>query len=763
MHTTSAFATLAKFLDKPTIETDWEGAIIYMNSAAQHLFGLQKGTAQVGHVSDYLPKSTALIKKIKARKPTAEEGIITLAATVETEGQDIHGEPLSLEVSVIGATSEVGSRLLFMLHIIHAPTIRSRQQLITRLLNQAKIPMSIIDEAGCFMEVNQSFVELFGYSVNEVTGKNFTLLLSPSIRRQASKLHKSFFQTEKELQAEWDYITAEGEIKTVMVTANLLTNPNGQRLQLRTYQDITAHIQIERHFQQNEALMHHIFDFADVGIALVNTEGTTSHANLAFCALFGYRPAEIINQPFNRIFNAKQRDFAHKRYQDAMEQGHVEEDAWKIRLPRGNLRHVHTLFRRLTFPDGVTRMLIIAHDVTIEKNIRSQLIQDKEEAELKLLIRNNFLTMLSRKLRTLATPIAGFSDLLESTRLNAEQREYVEVIAANCKVLHRFAEDVVEYTHFDSDSFSPHHTEIDLNELLHACNQDLSLLLQQYDVQLRTRIASDCSHKIIGDPFRLRSLVHKLVAYAITHAVEKKVSIEVNIHPKISETNISQVVIEIIQSGSDLNPRQIEQCLQNYTKPSSSIQETIGDDELNFAIFNSIATSMDASIDCRSDFDNTIRFTVQFDAPLVSKETTVAATATQQTSTHERPLRVICADDSPSSLSVMKAMLGRMGHQIALVSSGEKLIERLSQEDYDIVCLDIHMPAMNGFEACKKIREGACRGRNVNIQIIATTAYDSAENHQQCMEIGMNGYVTKPIDRQYLSREIQTCRAQLKP
>lgn len=754
----SAFATVGRFLDKPCIETDWEGNIFHLNASAQHLFGLPDTTPQVGHINDYLPKSTVVLHKIVNLKPPADAGIITLVEAADTEGHNTQGDPLTLEVSVLGTTLESGSRLLFLLRILHAPKLQSRLQLISRLLNQAKIPMSIIDEAGYFIEVNQSFIDLFGYAFDEITGKLFTLLISPSNRRRAQQLHKSFFQTEKELQAEWEYVTATGNNKTVMVTANLLTSPHGQRLQLRTYQDITAHIDLERHFQQNEALMHHIFDFAEVGIALVNDQGITSHANHAFCTLFGYRSTEIIEQPFNRIFNIQQRDFAHKRYQDAMNQEYLEEDMWKIMLPHGTSRYVRTLFRRLTFPDGVTRLLIIASDITIDKNIRAQLIQDKEAAELKLLRTHSFMTMISHKLRTLVNPIAGFIDLLKSTSLNDEQRDYTDSTTNNCALLQRFAEDIIEFTRADSDTFSPRQIAIDLNHLLQSTKHDLTALLQRHNVKLYTRLSSDCATKIKSEPLHLRSLVNKLATHAITHTFGNRVSIDIKSHSKDAANREAKIAIHITQKGSRHDLRQINNSLQNFIQLSSSVEETSDDFTLNLAICKSLATSIGASLHCDSDLDDALRFTVRFDAPLASSKTSNAAAANLPPRQLQRPLRIICADDSPSSLRVMQGLLGRMGHQITLVPSAAKLMEHLCQQDFDIVCLDLNMPAMNGFEVCEQIRAGKCNVRNANIQIIAITAHDSAENHQKCLDLGMNGYVTKPIDRNYLARVLNACR-----
>ena len=164
MSKTSAFTTLGKILDKPAIETDWAGNIQHINPAAKHLFGLYQNDAKIEHICNCLPQADGLLNKLKNHEPSVETGLITLVDASKTPGTTFQGSSLSLEVSVIGMTNESGSSLLFVLRVLHAVSIHSKHQLIARLLNQANIPMSIIDEGGYFVEVNKSFTELLWLS-----------------------------------------------------------------------------------------------------------------------------------------------------------------------------------------------------------------------------------------------------------------------------------------------------------------------------------------------------------------------------------------------------------------------------------------------------------------------------------------------------------------------------------------------------------------------------------------------------------------------
>ena len=381
MHKTCLFTTLEKVLDKPGIETDWRGNILSINSAAQQLFQINPSQSEIHHISELLPQSTALLQKIALLPIEEAESLFTLIDDGKAQGKTVRQQPLELKVSVFGTRHNAEARLLFILRLTHSHTHFSKQTIIGRLLSQAKIPVSIIDESGYFVAVNETFEALFGYRAEQVKNQHFTLLLSPLAHRRANELHASFFQTEQEHQSEWEYIAASGELKTVLVTANFWQNPDGQRLQIRTYQDITAHVESERQSQQSEALMHFLFDYADIAIALIDEQGELTHANLAFSSLFGYDQTEIIKYPLTTLFCAEQHSALNECCQKAFEDNSAENREWPICSLRGQHHWIHFSFRRLKLPNKATRVMLTARDVTINRNVREQLAEAKRRAE----------------------------------------------------------------------------------------------------------------------------------------------------------------------------------------------------------------------------------------------------------------------------------------------------------------------------------------------------------------------------------------------
>jgi two-component system, sensor histidine kinase and response regulator len=108
--------------------------------------------------------------------------------------------------------------------------------------------------------------------------------------------------------------------------------------------------------------------------------------------------------------------------------------------------------------------------------------------------------------------------------------------------------------------------------------------------------------------------------------------------------------------------------------------------------------------------------------------------------------RILLAEDNVVNAKLLEASLKKYGHKIAVASDGIEVLEILKNSDFDIILMDLEMPRMDGLEAARLIRSGETGNKNRNIPILAITAYVHKEILNQCREVGMNDYITKPVD-----------------
>jgi CheY-like chemotaxis protein len=145
-----------------------------------------------------------------------------------------------------------------------------------------------------------------------------------------------------------------------------------------------------------------------------------------------------------------------------------------------------------------------------------------------------------------------------------------------------------------------------------------------------------------------------------------------------------------------------------------------------------------------------------FDAVEAVMEPTDAGDADARTApgVHLRPLRVLLAEDNPVNQRLTACVLTRRGHQVEVASDGAEAMRLYHSEPFDVILMDVHMPDVDGLAVTRHIRQDQAGG-DTRVPIIAMAAHTMQGNHQQCLNAGMDGYVSKPIDPRRLIREIQ--------
>jgi CheY-like chemotaxis protein len=131
-----------------------------------------------------------------------------------------------------------------------------------------------------------------------------------------------------------------------------------------------------------------------------------------------------------------------------------------------------------------------------------------------------------------------------------------------------------------------------------------------------------------------------------------------------------------------------------------------------------------------------------------------AGPATGQPHPPDRPLRILVAEDNPVNQTVAVRLLEKQGHEVMLAHNGKEAVSLAGNQPFDVILMDVQMPEMDGFQATALIR-GRERGRGVHIPIIALTAHAMKGDRERCLDCGMDGYLSKPIRREELYREIQ--------
>jgi PAS domain S-box-containing protein len=484
-------------------------------------------------------------------------------------------------------------------------------------------------------------------------------------------------------------------------------------------------------------------------IFIVDFEGNIHYHNSSVRHTLGYRAKSLTGKNFFDYLLPAAADELKKKFRLSQKRAYTEKVEIQFLCTDRSYKFLEFNAINLKHKVGLNGFILDCRDITQRKRDAEELVRLQKAKE-------QFLANISHEIRTPINGIAGMAGLLSQKSSPEERDTYLNAIKHSAENLKVIINDILDLAAIESGKLRFEQISFRLEDILPPLIGMFAYQAKEKKLPLNYTIDPSLKTPLLGDPVRLNQILINLISNAVKFTHTGKISVRCIAEEKGKTGCLMR--IEVADTGVGVPSDKLDTIFESFSQADASVTRKYGGSGLGLTIVKQLVELQHGTIEVKSQEHKGSNFIVRipysFGKAEQLKKNAIPKASKTLDAKGLKSIRVLLVEDNDINRLYAKSILVKWNCTVDISENGLVAIEKIKNNIYDVVLMDVQMPVMDGYEATRAIR--LMDSPMCDVAIVALTANATKSDIEKCLASGMNDYLPKPFTPDDLYRKIFT-------